>query len=79
MIHTNGMELLRAMLKRTYVEVYSHMGAKHPGQTSNGFAGRHNVGPVGTEFQMGALLQVLLASGSFSATRSVRSRHVVPR
>ena len=51
MIHTNGMELLRAMLKRTYVGVYSHMGATHPWRTSNGFAGRRNVGPVGTEFQ----------------------------
>ena len=79
MIHTNGMELLRAMLKRAYVGAYSHMGATHPGRTSNGFAGRHNVGPVGTEFQMGALVQVLLASGSFTVTRSVQSRHVVPR
>ena len=36
MIHTNGMESLRAMLKRTYVGVYSHMGAKHPDEPQTG-------------------------------------------
>lgn len=53
MIHTNGMALLRAMLKGDHI---AHMSAKQPGRYSNESAGGHNVCPTGTEYQMGALV-----------------------
>lgn len=53
--HTNGIESFWAMLKRAYVGTYHQISAKHLHRYVAEFAGRHNVRPLDTIDQMGAL------------------------
>ena len=54
--HTNGIESFWANLKRGYVGIYHHFSPKHTRRYVNEFAGRHNLRPLGTEAQMGAMV-----------------------
>lgn len=57
MIHTNGMDTLRAKLKRAYVGVDHHVSGKHLGRHSNEFVVTRNTRQMGTEAQTTALVQ----------------------
>ena len=52
--HTNGMESLWSMLKRSYKGTYHKMSVKHLHRYVNEFAGRHNIRDKDTILQMTA-------------------------
>ena len=55
--HTNGIESAWSMLKRGYVGTYHHWSGKHCDRYVQEFAGRHNVRPLDTSEQMGAMAE----------------------
>ncbi len=57
MAHTNGIESMWATLKRGYNGTYHHFSAKHLQRYVNEFEARHNVRPLDTEDQMGAVVR----------------------
>ena len=54
-VHTNGIESFWSMLKRGYMGTYHWMSRKHLQRYVTEFEGRHNVRPLGTREQLGAL------------------------
>ncbi len=48
-------ESLRSMFKRGYVGTYHHMSEAHTGRYVDEFVGRHNIRPLDTDQQMGAV------------------------
>ena len=54
-VHTNGMESFWATLKRGIAGTSHHVSPKHLDRYVDEFAGRHNVRPLDTAAQMGAL------------------------
>ena len=57
--HTNGLESFWATLKRGYHGVHHHMSPKHLDRYVQEFAGRHNIRPLDTIDQMGAIVRGL--------------------
>ena len=57
MIHTNGMDTLRAKLKRAYVGVDHHVSGNYLGRHSKEFVVMRNTRHMGTDDRMGALVQ----------------------
>ena len=55
MVHANGVESFRAMLKRGYTGVYHKMSFKHFHRYVREFVWRHNVRHMDTKDQMAAL------------------------
>ena len=55
--HTNGLESFWATLKRGYHGVHHHMSPKHLNRYVQEFAGRHNIRPMDTIDQMGAIVR----------------------
>ena len=54
--HTNGIEGFWAMLKRGHKGTYHKMSPKHLQRYVNEFSGRHNIRPMDTLDQMGAMV-----------------------
>ena len=57
MVHTNGMETVWAMLKRSYVGTHYHFSFKHLPRYVNEFTSRLNLRDLDTEDLMGALVR----------------------
>lgn len=57
MVHTNGMESVWAMLKRSYVGTHHHFSFKHLPRYVNEFTGRLYLRDLDTEDLMGALVR----------------------
>ena len=57
--HTNGLESFWATLKHGYHGVHHHMSPKHLNRYVQKFARRHNIRPLDTIDQMGAIVQGL--------------------
>ena len=55
--HTNGLESFWATLKRGYHGIHHHMSPKHLNRYVQEFAGRHNIRPMDTIDQMGAIVR----------------------
>ena len=57
--HTNGLESFWATIKRAYHGTFHHVSPKHLDRYVQEFAGRHNIRPLDTIEQMGAIVQGL--------------------
>lgn len=57
MAHTQGIESAWSMLKRGYMGTYHHWSGKHCERYVNEFTGRHNVRPLDTPEQLGAMVR----------------------
>ena len=62
MAHTNGIESLWAILKRSYVGVFHHFSFKHLHRYVAEATGRHNVRPLDTSEQMLSIVRGGFAS-----------------
>ena len=58
--HIDGMESLRAMLKRGYRGVYHHMSPEHLNRYVSEFAGRHSIRELDTNEQMASVVRGML-------------------
>ena len=59
-VHVQGVESLWSLFKRGYHGTYHHMSPKHLHRYVDEFVGRHNCRPLGTECQMGLVVEGMI-------------------